>query len=266
MSEALVTIVPGMNTKRSFMPADGMHRSFKNRPIRTLQGLEHRVVIPVNEHGLLTSPLEAGTGVPLPILGQRSRFERDMHHAYFYKTLFKETLGAKAVRLSRMQLVGRHAHKAYHKEFDGTRVPENDHEAFKSVILNLAGYVPEIGVDIREEKIRKKTGEIIPAQVVIRSLRNAERFSFRKPGTFSAQQDSEKQKTRLTSFIEGYADSQDFDAMRRLELEEFMDNFQTNSHDQEVRDRQLQLAFRLTAAVLTSAIEKPEPLVAEVVA
>lgn len=257
MSETLVTIAPEINTKKLILPEDGIRRSFKGLPIRTLQGLEHRVVIPENEHGLRTSPLEAGTGVPLPILGQRSRFEKDYHHGFFYKKLFEENPALEAVRLSRIQLVGRFAHMAYHREFDGTRLPEDNKEAFNLIILNLAGYVPDIGVEVRQAKQRKRRLE--PAQVIIRPLRNPENFSLRKPDAFMAQQDDEEQKTRLSSFIEDYAKSDNFEATRLLELEEFMDNFYANSTNQEVRDRQLQLAFRLTAQVLKATVKSENP-------
>lgn len=131
-----------------------------------------------------------GTPIALPLLPNGLEGDHSWHHAAHPKDheLLQGT-GGLAIRCARMQLVqgpgGRAArlneageippdtkiHPLYHLNYEGPPLPETQSERFGYIIMMLADYIPETGIDLSqkhpterriksEELTRLRSGEI----------------------------------------------------------------------------------------------------------
>jgi hypothetical protein len=202
--------------------------------------------LPFDHHGSPLSPMESGTNVVLPILAQVKGVP-NKHHAYFYEAHYKEgTIAERALRYSRLQAVGRRAHKAYHHQYLGTLMPENEAAAAAAVILNSAGYMANMGVHIEEDGISIE--EITPPQ----------RVALRKPKVFSIER-SITHQAEIGKFLIEYALKQNFDHVKQSHIEEFIElTPKKMAYDHELRARKLRLGMRLTNIAISMAVDPIE--------
>lgn len=118
----------------------------------------------------IISPTDIATGLPLPIIQHgtlpvRAPEVADWHHHFHPSTapVLTETLGGRALRHSRVQLVDRTHHnegeKAYHRYFFGPPIPKAESQQFRLSVLACAGYTPEEGIDMAgsEPQVRRMT-------------------------------------------------------------------------------------------------------------
>lgn len=120
----------------------------------------------------LITPIEEVTGIPYPLypsrelppvpVGRARNIERiaDWHHPFHPRQeLIHGNLGDVAVRHCRIQWAeyNDHHHR-YHGAFIGPALPEEPVDQFRTVVLAVAGYVPQqaIGFDSRSRPIIKE--------------------------------------------------------------------------------------------------------------
>ncbi len=106
------------------------------------------------------TPTDVLSGLPLPIVPDENvrlpidnPFVADLHHGFHpasHPDL--QSLGGKALRHSRLQLVDKnyhnHTERSYHRFFEGPPIPVNPDEQFKICVLAAAGFVPDQGIDL----------------------------------------------------------------------------------------------------------------------
>lgn len=106
----------------------------------------------------LPTPLDELTGLPLPLLPSDKplplRSELTNWHHHFHPSthpVIKQTLGGRALRNSRIQLVEATQHNysqnAYHRFYSGPDIPEDSATQFGMCVMAAAGYVPERAID-----------------------------------------------------------------------------------------------------------------------
>lgn len=112
-----------------------------------------------NINSSLRAPVDELTGIPLPIaptVDVHSANPEDIndHHSYFPKSdpILKETLGGRALRVARIQRVGKEQHnftnRSLHSVYKfGPQIPTDPREQIGSCILLCAGYIPNMVVD-----------------------------------------------------------------------------------------------------------------------
>lgn len=102
-----------------------------------------------------TTPMDRLTELlPLPIIPTEHTVNPDMHHHFHpRRSPHLQDLGGKAVRSVRLQRVDyKLHHNDYHGAYDGPVLPETDEEKFATVIMAVAGYVPEFGIAFRNHQ------------------------------------------------------------------------------------------------------------------
>ncbi|HET7320290.1 MAG TPA: hypothetical protein VFI84_01740 [Candidatus Saccharimonadales bacterium] len=112
----------------------------------------------------LITPVDESLGIPLPILPNELLPADDpefanWHHPWHPSSApALQTLGGKALRHSRVQLVRATDHNmgdrkrgklTYHDYFIGPQIPTDETEQFKAIIAACAGYTPETAIDLR---------------------------------------------------------------------------------------------------------------------
>lgn len=100
------------------------------------------------------TPMDRLAGLPLPIVPAENPVAADWHHHFHPKKspLLKGDLGAQAVRAVRLQRTDGNDHDEYHRIYAGPPLPETDEERFATIIMAVAGYVPEHGISVRNRK------------------------------------------------------------------------------------------------------------------
>ncbi len=96
------------------------------------------------------------TGLPLPIAPAEAEmreldFPRTFHHHFHPERapeLSRGTLGGRALRFSRGQVLEEYLHKRYHKLFAGPPLPQTDEERFKLTVLSCARVMPLKAIDL----------------------------------------------------------------------------------------------------------------------
>ena len=225
----------------------------KHREIDDADGLiqNGEVIVPLSRFGFRTSPVEAETGVPLPILSTRRSGSTDYHHASFYGEVYKQQLEHRAVRYSRLQNVSKWAHTMYHQQFDGTAYPVDEHDAFKQTILNCAGYVPPYGIHIKGKEL------------IVRALNPKEKTALRGPFSFITESYGHgrgDQRKSIGQFIMYYALAQEIDFGKHIEVEEFL-SLTPNVLEKkpELWERKFALGMKLTHEVISGSLDPVRP-------
>jgi len=135
-----------------------------------------------------SAPIEAGTGIPLPLCpnpdlppilsrGQPNvEREADWHHPFYFKrSLLSHGVAGEALRSSRVQWMMYDQHHedrlGLHAFYDGPELPEPGVDWFRTTVLACADYVPAKGIAFR------RNGE-----PYIRTLRLAERHRLLNSG------------------------------------------------------------------------------------
>lgn len=170
------------------------------------------VLIPKDAEGRDMSPVEARTGVVLPIWS-RGEGKTNRHHGHFRKQDYlngPRKHETRAVRSSRLQTVRKGPHRGYHEQFSGTEFPRDVRQSCGIVLFNLAHYVPPYVVDMSTPtaKIIETTPEISE------ELRGSEVFTLEK---------SRKRKREIGQFIMNCSIWQDFDSVKQLHIEQFLE-------------------------------------------
>lgn len=199
------------------------------------------VLVPISSKGKPMSPVEASTGIPLPIVGPRGRTP-NRHHAFFYADDYvRGTLGQRAVRLSRIQRVGRYVHESvFHKRFDGTAFPASESQEWEIAILSLAGYVPSFGVKFKK------------GQPYVEQLTVKEKKRLRRPDTIIQEKPSQEQGI-ISEFLLKYAYENNLGASEQLWVEEFL-AIPADSPSEGELLRKLELAEKLTNRAIDVAV------------
>lgn len=158
------------------------------------------------------APIEASTGVPLPIYQSKNvrTKAKNRHHAYFLESEYKVAgPGYRAVRFARLQKGNKGLHILYHEMVAGAEMPASDRELFNQTLLGYAGYVPQFAVDVAEGELN------------IVELEPSERDAMRRKNVFQIERRSAYQ-AEIGSFLMNYAIWQDFEIEKRIELERFL--------------------------------------------
>ncbi|MBA3758174.1 hypothetical protein H0X10_00895 [Candidatus Saccharibacteria bacterium] len=202
-------------------------------------------LIPHNDEGRALSPIEAKTGVVLPIWAPGDGLT-NRHHPHFYKRNFLNGLRkqeTRAVRFSRLQRVQLSAHEKYHRAFDGTAFPVDENQSFGITILNCAGYIAGHSVEMSGSK-----PNIIETTPRMRRI-------LRSPGILTMERRYSYRRD-IGQFLMYHAVSQRFDHVKRGQVEEFIElgaaKFQT---DELAQERRLRLGMRLTNIGLGIAVD-----------
>jgi hypothetical protein len=106
----------------------------------------------------LQTPIDEYSGLPLPIAPSNEQPLNEsgavfnLHHAWHPKADLQGSLGARALRSSRIQLVDETVHNngdnAYHNDFNGPQLPQDELTRLNLIVFSCAGYVPEQGIDM----------------------------------------------------------------------------------------------------------------------
>lgn len=201
------------------------------------------VIIPINQGGNYLAPIEAGTGVPLPIWAPGDG-GTNRHHAHFYRRDFENgPPSARAVRFSRLQTIRKDPHRRYHEAFDGALMPQTEQEAFNIAVLNCAGYIPPYVVDLSAKSFS------------IQELTPAMRAQLLEPGVFSIERKN-KPRADIGQFLMYYALSQKFDHVRQSLIEEFLSITPEQARQDEAKkERKQRLGLRLTGKAIEVAVD-----------
>lgn len=203
------------------------------------------VLVPMSPNDRPMSPIEASTGIPLPIVGPKGR-SPNRHHAFFYeRNYINGTLGQQAVRLARIQRANRYVHQNAHKHLDGTAFPISEAQEWEIAVLSLAGYVPDLGV-----KFKKR-------ELYVEGLTVKEKKSLRRPGTITPEKSSREQG-KIGEFLLKYA-YENLDRSEQLWVEEFL-GIQDDAYDDGLRTRKLVLAEKLTNRAIETAVDPVRPV------
>lgn len=209
------------------------------------------IVIPISENGRAMSPYERSTGVVLPIWGPPGG-PRDRHHAHFYKSHFErgpqeQRAFLRAVRFTRLQRVRiKGAHDVYHDAYDGTADPVSMKQAFRTTILNEAGYIPPFVVDVQE------------GEPVIKETTSKMRQALRRPGILTIEKSPYRQR-EVGQFLMGYAIWQPLGHVKETLLEEFVSLTPgVIKQDEAKRERKFELGMKLTNVAIGVAVEPVE--------
>ncbi len=208
------------------------------------------VEIPCSPMGYPMSPVEVSTGVPLPIVGPRGKTP-NRHHTFFYEYDYtSSSLGRQAVRLSRIQRVGRYVHEAmFHQIFDGTAFPTSESREWEITILSLAGYVPDLGVKFKQGEAR------------VRELSIKERKRLRRSDIILQDKPS-KELGKIGEFLLQYAYEHMRDGIEPLWVEEFL-AISGATHKDELWPRKLKLAEKLANRAIDVAVDPVRPVFAQ---
>jgi hypothetical protein len=197
------------------------------------------------DEGNPLTPLEAATGIPLPIWAPGDGKTND-HHAYFRKVDWEKrgTLEQRALRFSRLQAVRKKRHRAFHENyFEGTPFPDQSQESFAAVLLNSVGYIPSYVVDMNtsEPRIIETTPKI--------------REELKKSGIFKLEKRSSK-RADVGKFLMQYAVWQKFDDEKISKIEEFLSITPEQAEIDEIaRQRRYNLGLRLARKAIGIAVE-----------
>jgi len=124
------------------------------------------------------TPIDEVSRTPLPILPQEHLPNDDplianRHHLWHpsFELRDMDTLGASALRHSRIQLVRATTHNirepnssrlTYHDYFVGPPIPQTEQEQFDAIVLLCAGYIPHEAIDMSGDEPRRV--EMTPKQ------------------------------------------------------------------------------------------------------
>jgi|GEM_PF-3141564 len=202
------------------------------------------VLVPMNMNGKPMSPIEASTGVVLPVIAPM-RGPQNRHHAHFYAHAYKNGSQAQqSLRLSRLQLVGVYAHTRVHKAVHGTAFPESPAEEYEAVVLNCAGYIPDYGLRVKK------------GNVFIDELNNRDKKILRRPHMFT-----QEGVPNIGRFLLDYALQHDFDDVKQLHVEEFLSlTVEKRKHNEALQQRKLRLAEKLTNKAISIAVDPINPV------
>lgn len=206
------------------------------------------VLIPKDNNGRDMSPVEARTGIVLPIWAPGDGWT-NRHHAHFYKRQYMNgprKIETRAVRYSRLQRVLLSAHngspRAYHSQFEGTAFPRDEKQSFGIVILNCAGYIPPHVVDMTGS-----SAEIVGATDEMKQ-------ALRQPGVLGMENKKHARK-RIGQFLMAHAVSQRFDHVKQSRIEQFLELCKPKYiSDEEAQAKRLELGLRLSNIGLGVAV------------
>lgn len=148
----------------------------------------------------LTTPLDRLSGIPLPILPRELLPAEDpefanWHHPWHPSSAPElQTLGGKALRHSRVQLVRATDHNmgdrkrgklTYHDFYSGPPIPADEAAQFIAVIAACAGYIPERAIDLsgsepREVIMTAEQAALLRTPAAPLKLSNQDMLSLRK--------------------------------------------------------------------------------------
>jgi hypothetical protein len=238
-AELIASLETPVNRDRGFF--------YPNEQTKYETAMGGEVLIPLDRDGEPMSPIEAATGVVLPIIAPtRGSNWVDRHHAHFYKWVYTTgTLGEKALRASRLQRVDRKAHDTYHNTFRGTLIPETEADIFNTIILNLASYVPSYGVEINGRK-----SEIVPVS-------SQDRWALRSPTMFRPEM---RFRGTIGKFLMTYAMEQEFSIGKMSLIDDFLSlTKEAIRQDKSLRAKKLRLGIKLTNTVLGNVVNPMNP-------
>lgn len=206
------------------------------------------ILIPKNTEGRDMSPIEARTGVVLPIWAP-GEGRRNRHHAYFYRKPWMNgprKIETRAVRQSRLQYVLMTAHndgpRSYHRFFEGTEFPNQESQSFGITILNCANYIPPFVVDM--------TGSM-PA-IVETTPHMREKLLL--PGILGLEKGVWARKN-IGKFLMQHAVNQKFDHVRQSQVEQFIELGKPKyKEDESAQTMRLELGLRLANIGLGVAV------------
>lgn len=210
-------------------------------------------ITPFNDKGEPLSPIDAQTGVVLPIIiteGPGFGPWWNKHHAHFeHEDFMNGTPGTRAVCFSNLRYVPKGLHKRYHDKYAGTQLPYDCDEEFRITVLGNAGYVPELGVDLSGSNPE------------IRYLRPEERAHLQEPGMYRIERKGEYQ-AEIGRFLMSYAIWQDFGDTKKTR--ELIDKFLSIDRKQirknpELQQEREQLGFWLLSKAIKAAATPIEP-------
>lgn len=203
------------------------------------------ILTPKNKEGRDLSPIEAKTGVALPIWST-GEGETNRHHPHFYKRHYLSglrKLETRAVRFSRLQLVDKSAHDKYHLQFEGTAFPKNKQKSFEVTILNCAGYIA--GHVVRLTDFGWGVTETTPEM----------KHAFQLPGIMTIER-GYRARREIGQFLMNHAISQSFDSVKQSQIEQFIELGKPKfKEDEAAQARRYRLGMRLTNIGLGLAVD-----------
>lgn len=162
------------------------------------------------------TPVCEVTGLPLPIFPKEPRFIEALyinepyeahHHFHPRREPALMSIGGKAVRNSRIQIVNHNLHTDYHQTFIGPELPINEDEIFRLTVLAAAGVVPRQALKIdkkgewQEVELDNKTHQAVSKTIKV------------------------DQTNTLARFLAGYAVAQGIDKfVDEIRIEQFLDS------------------------------------------
>lgn len=203
------------------------------------------VLTPFDEQGRRLSPLEAKTGVVLPIWAPGDG-RTNLHHRHFRKRDHlngPRKMETRSVRFSGLQRVQASAHDRYHDWVHGTGFPEDEKQSFGITIFNSARYIPSHVVEMSGSRptIIETTPRMRRALLVPGVLTMERRRSYRR---------------EIGQFLMYHAVAQNFDHVRQDKVEEFIELGQPQyARDELAQQRRYKIGMRLANIGLGLAVD-----------
>lgn len=164
----------------------------------------------------LITPVDEVSGIPLPILPQEllpsdNPAKANWHHPWHASSAPElQTLGGKALRHSRVQLVRTTDHNegdrtrgklTYHDFYIGPKLPSDEPTQFNACVLACAGYIPERAIDLRGDEpaeviMTREQAGLLRLQAQPRSISIAEILRLRRKANDAHAQQEHPTLTR----------------------------------------------------------------------
>ncbi len=203
------------------------------------------------------TPVDENTGLPLPIypasddLGVRSKkLGCNWHHLFNPRNdeILASTDGGAFLRDSRLQLTPKWLHERYHQIYTGPPIPEVGRDQLLLGVLAVAGYLPELAIDVTRSEDRDS--KVVLDEALYRQM----------TGPRSQRHDIGKQINaqrfaRIGRFMMAEVLNQNIEEIDQSILDQFLE-----TKDQELR---LRLGRTIIDALIEQVTEPIEPIYAK---
>ncbi len=173
-------------------------------------------------------------GLPLPIIpgglldrrhnfGEQYETEKKNYHHHFHperSQVLLNSLGGKAVRVVRGQVIEKYLHDRYHKIFQGPEIIDDDDQFFRLVVMSIAGSVPPQAIDL------SKPGEVNIVELTRKDKRYIRQRLFAEGGQSQSKNHLstfKESKSTIEEFLSTYAAKKCTDIIDEVLFEEFLD-------------------------------------------